>query len=95
MSTYVYLACLDHNPPLINRDESEQHTNEHHIDKVRSWVDRRDQLVPLQREGLLDLSDQFFRHTVLFLSDHEHCRLAARTEYGDWIDMGFGVPEQP
>lgn len=87
MRTYVYLACLDHEPPLVSRDEAD-------IAKVRSWVDRRAQLVPLQRECLLDLSDQFFRHTVVFLVDHEHCRIGARTEYGEWIDMGFGTPEQ-
>ncbi len=94
MSTYVYLACLDHTPPLINRDESEQHASEADIAKIRSWIERRDVLVPLQREYLLDTSDQFFRHTVHFLADHETCRIAAKTEYGEWIDLGMGLHEE-
>lgn len=101
MSTYVYLACLDHSPPLIADEESTQHRyNDAEMQHVHEWVRDRDVLVNawenglVQYRGVSDSSASYFAvNTARFLVGHLTCRLAARDEYGDWIDLGQGLPD--
>jgi hypothetical protein len=96
VSTYGYLVCLDHEPPIISRDESTQHrhtTSE--MDRLRDWIARREALVDALNRDELDLSEYFLRNTVWLLREHPRCRYAARDEYGEWVDLGWGTPERP
>ena len=91
MSTYIHLACLDHSPFLFAEDESQQHAADWQIAHIRDVVTRRRELLAVDRD-IFDVDDRYDRNTLRFLSNHPSCRVAARTEYGDWIDMGMGVP---
>lgn len=96
MSTYVYLACLDHTPPLIATEESDQHMHRDGVmEQIQRWVDNRETLVPMWHRSELDYSNYFLANTMRFLVQHEHCRVFAQSEYGDNVDMGFGVPVEP
>ena len=78
MSTYWYLECLDHDPPLISELEVEQHTSG--LDGIRKLIARREQVVVLPEftpDGYFD------RHAVLFMRQHPTCRMQFRNEYGD------------
>jgi hypothetical protein len=101
VSTYVYLACLDHSPPLVADEESTQHRyNDDEMRLVREWVRDRGDLVEAWQNGLVqyrgvsDSSASYFAvNTARFLVGHLTCRLAARDEYGRWIDLGQGLPD--
>lgn len=80
MSTWVYLACLDHTPPLMAEEESGQHLTD--LTQIRSDIARRDVLVPLFLEGDFSPDDYFRRHTIRFLSHHPTCNIGIRDEYG-------------
>lgn len=43
MSTYLYLACLDHDPPLFADDESGQHLYD--LPQIRADIARRAEMV--------------------------------------------------
>ena len=78
MSTYLYLKCLDHDPPLISEGESGQHLYD--LPQIRADIANRGQLVDA------DLPDYYrdnFRHnTVWFLTQHPRCRIGIVDEYG-------------
>lgn len=96
MSTYVYLACLDHDPPVRAHEESDQHRhNAGVMERIRDWVDRREQLLDMWIEGDFGTPDRYLANSLRFLSDHRSCRIAARDEHGEWIDLGAGMPDQP
>ena len=86
MSTYLYLECWDHHPPLRAEDESGQHL--HDIPTILQDVANRNWLVGLWDEGKLDdydgsdTSPYFVTHTAHFLSQHRDCNVGIVDEYG-------------
>lgn len=79
MSTYLYLECLDHDPPLRAEDESGQHLYD--LQQIRSDIAHRDVLV----EALdldVSLGPYFRRNSVRFLAAHRKCRVGIVDEYG-------------
>ena len=88
MSTYWYLECLDHDPPLISEFEVEQHTSG--LDSIRKLIARREQIVALPdftSNGYFDL------RAVRFIRQHPTCRLQFRNEYGDVEPVTFEEKE--
>ncbi|AMS03154.1 hypothetical protein BJD61_gp75 [Gordonia phage Obliviate] len=84
MSTYHYLECSCHNPPLTSDEEVEQHRGTETLEKVRELVRRRDVILPLVRAELVDYpDDRYLRNALTFLNDHEHCVIGLVTEYGE------------
>lgn len=84
MSTYLYLECLDHDPPLRASGESGQHLYD--LPQLRADIAVRDALVAVTAASGGDIPDlgHFFRHhTAQFLVDHPKCRIRIRDEYGD------------
>lgn len=83
MSTYVYLVCLDHNPPLVSEGESGQHLYD--LPTIRADIADRDAIVKLwKRDDYgLDMGHFFRNNTARFLAAHPHCRIGIRDEYGD------------
>ena len=87
MSTYLYLECLDHDPPLRAEDESGQHLKD--LPRIRLEIAERVALADEWAEARHEFSpygpfDQYFRaHSGAFLSHHRKCRIGIRDEYGD------------
>lgn len=79
MSTWLYLRCEDHTPPLMADDESGQHL--HDLPQIRADIATRDALVAAIKGGLT-VDDYFRRHTARFLLRHPKCRLSIQDEYG-------------
>ena len=80
MSTYIYLECLDHDPPLRADEESGQHLYD--LPQLREDIANREAIV-----AAIDLDiwpDDYFRvRTARFLTAHRKCRLRIIDEYGD------------
>ena len=82
MSTYLYLECLDHDPPLRSQGESGQHLYD--LADIRADIADRDALVSLAtRLGYLDLGHWFRNNSAAFLTAHPRCRIGIRDEYGN------------
>jgi len=79
MSTYVYLECLDHNPPLRADGESGQHLSD--LPQIRADIIGRSSVIASLRDGWSP-GDHFRINTARFLTDHERCRIGIRDEYG-------------
>lgn len=78
MSTYVYLVCLDHDPPLVAEDESGQHLYD--LPRIRAEIAGVGALAP---EGQHPGATAYFRrNSERFLDQHPGCRLGIRDEYG-------------
>lgn len=80
MSTYLYLACKDHDPVLIADRESGQHMYD--LREIREDYRDRDVLVPRFEQGSLSPT-YFSRATLRFLSKHQNCNVTIMDEYGD------------
>ena len=70
MSTYVYLVCLDHNPPLIADDESGQHLYD--LPQIRKDIADRDLIVAAFKAEVFDGSNYFRRATARFQIGRAH-----------------------
>lgn len=80
MSTYLYVTCLDHDPPLIAEEESGQHTYD--LPEIRRDIADRTYLVDVYMNSInLDLG-YWRNHTVKFLAQHQKCRIGIQDEYG-------------
>lgn len=82
MSTYLYLVCITHEPPLRADGESGQHLYD--LPQIRADIANRDAIVAAWE---LDMepagAPTHFRHaTARFLSEHPRCPLAIYDEYG-------------
>jgi hypothetical protein len=78
VSTYIYLQCLDHDPPLRAEDESGQHLYD--LDEIRRDIADRETMIRYYRTGT---SFAYFQqHTARFLAQHEKCRIGIADEYG-------------
>ena len=79
MSTWLYLECLDHDPPLLAEDESGQHLYD--LPQIRADLADREALVRIWSGSAVDLG--YFRNrTCRFLVAHQKCRIGIRDEYG-------------
>ena len=84
MSTYVYLECLDHDPPLRADSESGQHLSD--LPQIRADIAARDALLAVVAASEWgDVPDMgYFRNaTARFLVSHPRCRIGIVDEYGD------------
>lgn len=80
MSTYMYLKCLDHDPPLLAGRESGQHTYD--LPQIRADIAQREVLVAAFDQDAV--TDDYFRSaTIWFLAFHRKCRIGIEDEYGD------------
>ena len=80
MSTYWYLECLDHDPPIISDMEFTQHTND---DAFRAAIDLANSR-PIGSKDFTyndSLRDYFDGNARRFLIQHPSCRLGLVNEY--------------
>lgn len=91
MSTYLFLRCLDHDPPLRAADESGQHLSD--LSQIRADIAARTTLLAAWEH--LDFSDfgHFRNATLRFLAAHPKCNIGIRDEYGR--DHPLVEPEGP
>lgn len=81
MSTYVYLECLDHDPPLLSYDEVGQHLSD--LPNIRKAIANRDLFIANSAADLTgDYGDSFTNHAAAFLVRHPRCRIGIIDEYG-------------
>lgn len=103
MSTWLYLECLDHDPPLCSADEVGQHLSD--LPDIRRMIADRDTLTRVAAEYDVIPDGYFAAATVRFLRQHPHCRLRIVDEYNqehplttedtpvsDWHDDGTRTP---
>lgn len=82
MSTWIYLHCLDHDPPLSADAESGQHLGFNVDQAVQDITDREKIIAAAAIDCHPD--DHFRRNTARFLIHHPRCRIGIRDEYGQW-----------
>lgn len=82
MSTWLYLVCLDHNPPLEAEAESGQHLTD--LPGIRADIANRDVLVRIWESGdpAYYPHGHFEGNTLRFLAAHPSCNIGIRDEYG-------------
>lgn len=85
MSTYIYLECHDHEPPLRAEDESGQH--DYDLPRIRADIAMRKELVRKYRAdpgpiAMASIVGYFSMNSAKFLSQHEDCEIGIRDEYG-------------
>lgn len=81
MSTYVYLECQDHNPPLSSNYEVGQHLSD--LPRIRRDIANRDVFVAAVKAELDPDYDYFTNNAASFLTRHPHCRIGIFDEYGE------------
>ena len=79
MSTYMYLECHSHTPPLCAEHESGQHYYD--LPQIRDDLAARKELVEAARQNLW-ADDYFRRPTQAFLVAHPDCEIRIVDEYG-------------
>ena len=78
MSTWLYLECLDHDPPLRAGDESGQHLYD--LPQIRADIAKP--LPALLMVLDIDGESHFRKNTARFRRAHPRCRIGIRDEYG-------------
>lgn len=80
MSTWLYLVCLDHTPPLVSEEEVGQHLYD--LPQIRADLADRDRIVANVAAGVWPA--EYFRvRTARFLARHHPlCRIGIQDEYG-------------
>lgn len=85
MSTYLYLQCDSHTPPLQSAHEVGQHLRD--LPRIHDEINRRADLYRAHQNGYLgyetDYGSQFANTLRTFLIQHPHCDLRIVDEYGD------------
>lgn len=79
MSTWLYLRCESHDPPLKNDGESGQHLYD--LEQIWADIKNRDRIAVAYCDNFFP--DDHFRHnTARFLAEHPHCQIGVIDEYG-------------
>lgn len=82
MSTWIYLTCEDHDPPLIAGDESGQHLYD--LPNIRKDIADRAALIAAweAEDGSFADLEYFTQRSAWFLRHHPKCRIGIIDEYG-------------
>jgi hypothetical protein len=89
MSTYVYLECLDHDPPLCAEGESGQHLCD--LPEIRKMIAGRESIVKWMGQDMpISFDSHFANNTAWFLYKHQKCRIGIVDEY----DRRYSVEEE-
>lgn len=79
MSTYLYLRCENHTPPLEAATESGQHLYD--LDQIFRDLEERELIVKAWENDIIP-QDHFRLSTASFLAQHQHCHITVVDEYG-------------
>ena len=85
MSTYLYLQCEDHDPPLRSDGEVGQHLYD--LPAVREFIKNRHHLAEVYEvsvwPGGTTAAGQWKFNAAKFFLDHPHCDIRIVSEYGE------------
>lgn len=79
MSTYIYLRCDSHTPPIEAGSESGQHLYD--LEQIFRDLGDREQIVAAWENDMTP-DDRFRYATAAFLAKHPHCQITVVDEYG-------------
>lgn len=97
MSTYLYLECTEHDPPILSRNEGGQHLRDL-LNMFKEIRTRQPRVKDMTFEDFAELSldrlfqmyppehslDGYFSWNIAeFMLEHPHCKLTIRDEYGE------------
>ena len=88
MSTYLYLECLDHTPPLSSDGEVGQHLTD--LPRIRTEIANRAAFVAIA-DQYPDYGHHFTNNAARFLCQHPHCRIGIRDECNQEHPVGGDV----
>lgn len=80
MSTYLYLVCHSHTPPLQASRESGQHLYD--LPTIRADIANRVWIAEAERSDRGIDFGYFGGATATFVAAHEDCTIGIRDEYG-------------
>lgn len=80
MSTYIYLECTAHEPPIQASAESGQHLYD--LPRIREEIANRDTFAKANQLGA-SFDEYFTNNTAQFLAQHPNCPIRIVDEYGD------------
>lgn len=78
MSTYLYLRCDSHDPPLENEGESGQHLYD--LEQIWADIKHRDRIAAAWNDGFIP-GNTCRCNTARFLAEHPHCTIGVIDEY--------------
>ena len=78
MSTYLYLRCDSHTPPLEAEDHSGCHL--YNLDQIFRDIEDRERIVAAWNDAMYP-RDSFRLATAAFLAEHPHCKIGVIDEY--------------
>lgn len=83
MSTWIYLVCTDHTPPICAEGESGQHLYD--LPQLRRDLAERERIAGMS-DGEFDMTyrglpDRFTANTWQFLRQHPECSIEIQDEY--------------
>lgn len=86
MSTWLYLECLNHDPPLRSDGEVGQHLYD--LPRIREDISNREQFTVDDERGVYsDYGHHFINNAARFLVKHPKCDIGIVDEYGrSWRD---------
>ena len=94
MSTYIYLECLDHDPPVTSDGEVGQHLYD--LSDVRKMIANKEVIIEFMKVmDNFQWDSHFDSNTARFLRDHPKCKIAIYSEYGDYYSIEEGSGEEP
>lgn len=77
MSTWLYLRCEDHDPPILSDDVGQRLSA---LPEIRGYIADRKRFEAAAVVGLTP-DDHFMGNAARFLGDHPKCRIAIEDEY--------------
>jgi hypothetical protein len=80
VSTWLYLKCESHDPPILADDESGQHLSD--LPQVQDDVHNKEFIVGVYEDGWRS-DDRYRNNTARFLSQHPRCKIVIQDEYGE------------
>lgn len=90
MSTYLYLVCPLHEPPLRSADEVGQHLSD--LPTIRDYIADRQALAAAMENWKIPSSEYFRRAAATFLQAHPNCPVTIADEYGTTHPVDPDVP---
>lgn len=79
MSTWIYLECHSHDPPICSADEVGQHLYD--LPRIRREVRNRKEVKVLDRWEVSGYDSYFTPHVIRFLQSHTDCDIRIVDEY--------------
>ena len=80
MSTYIYLKCVSHQPPIYSDMEVGQHTCD--IDDIRKMFANKIKIVEIANTGLdVTYGSSWANCAARFLTQHPNCEIIIEDEY--------------